>query len=115
MSLFTPAGRAVLGATAVLYATGVSFGYPELVALASAGLVVLVVGVGSVLRRPPLAVDRRVQPDRVTVGTPVHALVRVRNLSRRTSAPFVASDHVGGDVVDLGVAAIGPLPTVSVP
>jgi len=104
-----------LAATAFLYAVGVALGYRELVILASAALLVLVMGVASVLRRPPLEVDRRVQPDRVTVGSPAHALITVKNLSRRASAPFVATDRVGDRLEEVGVPAVAARASVHAP
>lgn len=115
MRLVTTRGRAFLAATAFLYAAGVALGYRELIILASAALLVLVLGVASVLRRPPLEVDRRVQPDRVTVGSPAHALITVKNLSRRASAPFVATDRVGDRLEEVAVPAVVSRASVHVP
>jgi len=113
--LVTARGRAYLAATAFLYAAGVALGYRELIILACAALVALVMGVASVLRRPPLEVDRRVRPDRVTVGSPAHALLTVKNLSRRASASVMATDRVGDRLEEVTVPTVAARATVHVP
>ena len=91
----TPAGRAVLGGSVVLYAVGWGLGYVEVLTVAAAGLLALLVAVGWTWTRPRLEVDRSVHPQRVVRGDRADARLRVTNPTGRTLQQLTAVDMVG--------------------
>jgi uncharacterized protein (DUF58 family) len=101
--LVTPSGWSVLLGSLTAYALGAGLGYPALVALGLAGLLVLAVAAAAVLLRPRLRVERTVAPDRVTVGEPALGQVSTRNLSRWPSPGFVVVDRLAGEPLELPV------------
>ena len=102
----TPAGWSVLLGSVAVYALGAGLGYPSLVAIGLAGLVVLAVACVAVLARPRLRVERTVAPDRVTVGEPALGQVSTRNLSRWRSPGFVVVDRLAGEPLELPVPSL---------
>lgn len=99
----TGTGRGVLGAAALLYAGGFALGYPELVVLASAGLLALAVALVFVAYRPRLRVERHVEPPQVVVGQPALGLLEVENLSPAPTPALVAADRLGPDRLEVAV------------
>jgi uncharacterized protein (DUF58 family) len=69
--------------------------WPSVVVLGASMVVLVVVSVVLVARRPRLALDRAVEPPRVEKGTPAVAVVHVTNLSRRTLSPLAIEQRLG--------------------
>src|SRR5690606_35677764 len=102
----TPAGRAVLGGSLVLYAVGWGLGYAELLGLAAAGFVALL-GAGAWTRtRPHLEIARAVAPQRVIRGERADALLRLANPTRRVLRHLTAVDRVGDRDVDVDLPRV---------
>lgn len=91
----TGRGQALLGAGVTLTGAGLALGTPEVVAVGLVALFAVVAALPIVARRPAVAVERRLAPDRVTVGGRAHALVEVRNTARWSVGPLAVADHVG--------------------
>jgi uncharacterized protein (DUF58 family) len=83
-------------AAAVLVAAGLFFGYSDLIVLGCAGLIAAVGSLVWVASRPPLRVQRRVEPARVVRGQECLGVVQIRNGSRWRSAALVGEDHCAG-------------------
>ncbi|GAA1607058.1 hypothetical protein GCM10009804_73810 [Kribbella hippodromi] len=99
---------AVLAGSAALLVAGQLLGYPLLQVLAGAGIAVVLVSVLTVVRRPKVAVERVLYPDRVECGQPALARLVVRNESTRRQPAFVAADSVGPHQSEVSVAALAP-------
>ncbi|WP_279583203.1 DUF58 domain-containing protein [Fodinicola feengrottensis] len=84
-----------LAAVALLVA-GLVFGYSDLAVLGTAGLIAAIGSVVWVASRPPLRVQRRVEPARVARGQECLGVVQIRNGSRWRSAALVGEDHCAG-------------------
>ncbi len=101
-------GRAALILALATGGLGAALGYRELVLVGVAiGLVVL----SSVLwtrTRPPLAVERKLQPDRVVEGAVATATLTVTNESRRTSPAMVALERFGSGAVPVSIPRLEP-------
>ncbi len=103
----TRTGRGIAAGGVVLLGLGLWLVYPELLALAGAAALALLVGWLWLLRKPTLDVHRDVEPERVARGDPALGLVEVRNAGRSTSPGFTALDRVGADRVNVDVPALG--------
>lgn len=107
----TRAGRATLLVIGVLLVTGYALGYPELLALAVAALVVLGLGALAVSGRPPVELSRQISPLRVTRGEPCEGLLTVRNGSSARRLRVDAYEPcVGGGVDTVVPVAVPTLP-----
>ena len=93
--MLTGSGWTVAVATAVLLAAGVAAGYPELLVLGLAGLVVLVVAAVWMALGPNVVARREVAPLRVTEGETARGVLTVTNVASRRSPPFLAVERVG--------------------
>jgi len=102
----TPNGWRVLVASLLLYAAGVLLGYPELLGLGAAGMVVLLLAGLLVTVRPGVGLRRVAEPDRVTGGTPTVARLDVHARSRFPTPAVVVTDRLAGRTVELEVAAL---------
>lgn len=92
----TPRGIGLPVASAVLLAAGLFFGYSDLAVLGCAGLIAAVGSIIWVASRPPLRVERKVEPARVARGQECLGVVRIRNGSRWRSAALIGSDRCAG-------------------
>lgn len=92
----TPRGIGLPIAAVVLVAAGLFFGYSDLIVLGCAGLIAAVGSLVWVASRPPLRVQRRVEPARVVRGQECLGVVQIRNGSRWRSAALVGEDHCAG-------------------
>ncbi|WP_158883341.1 DUF58 domain-containing protein [Amycolatopsis anabasis] len=104
----TGRGVAVLVAAPVLFAAGQVAGYPLFLAMGSAALGAVVAAAVTTGRRPRVAVTRQVHPDRVEVGRPALAKLRVRNPGGRRQAAFTAGDRLGDGFRSVAVRALAP-------
>jgi len=103
--MFTgPSAMTRLGVGALLVGVGLSIVgwvlvWPALVVIGVATFVLVVVGVISVIRRPRLVVERRIQPPRVAKGLPAIAYLHMSNLGRTPIPPTVAEQPYGTTTV----------------
>lgn len=95
----TGRGVAVLLAGVLLFACGELTGWPMLRALAGAAAGALLAGLLATARRPQVAVQRAVHPDRVESGRPALATLQVGNPTGRRQSAFTARDVIehGGE------------------
>jgi uncharacterized protein (DUF58 family) len=96
----TSAGWATLGGAIAIYALGWRLGYDELLVVALAGLIALVVAFAWTWWRPSVDLDRAVVPPRVIRGEPAEARMTVTNPGRRSIPPFRARDRVGPKIIE---------------
>lgn len=104
--MLTRFGRAVALLGAGLVASGLALGYPELLLIGVALLMVLSVAVLWMLARPRLSAERELRPNRVTEGEMATAMLTVVNKSRRRSPAMVALESFGDSLVSVSVPAL---------
>lgn len=92
--MLTRSGIAVAVSVFILLAAGWVADYPELVALAFAGLLTLLAAALWMLARPDLTAVREIRPHRVAAGEPAHGVLTVTNEARRRSPPIMAAETV---------------------
>lgn len=118
--VLTKSGAAVAVAALLLLAAGWAADYPELVALAFAGLVALLAAALWMLARPDLTAVREIRPHRVAIGEPALGVLTVTNDARRRSPPIVAAEAVTATRLSIPVPSLAsgeshqasyPLPT----
>lgn len=92
----TRSGWSLLAAAAVLLATGRVFGFAELTVLGAAAVAVwAAAGAALHLRRPEVAVTRRITPDLITAGEVAHLVLTVA-ATRRPTGPILLREPVSG-------------------
>lgn len=105
----TGRGAGVLVGAVVLFALGQWAGYPVLLAVAAACGGALVAAVLVTVRRPHVAVQRDLFPDRVERGRPAVARLRVRNTATSGWTPaFTAGDRFGSGFHAVAVRPLAP-------
>ncbi len=109
----TRRGLALLVAGPVLVAAGWWAGYDELVAAGVAAVVLVAASAAWLLVRPRVEIERELWPDRVAAGEVAYGRVKVRNLSSRPSAGFVAHEQFGAELLDVAVPRLPPGERVS--
>ena len=92
--MLTRSGVALAVAAVVLLAVGWVADYPELVALAFAGLAALAAAVLWMLSRHDLTAVREIRPHRVSTGERAVGVLTVTNQARRRSPPLLATEAV---------------------
>ncbi|MBI2704168.1 MAG: DUF58 domain-containing protein [Actinobacteria bacterium] len=100
-------GRGVAIATAVCLILGWLLRSPPVLALGLAGVVALAVALVWVAVQPTVEAERDLEPKRVSVGEPSHAVVTIANWGRLRSPALALDDPVGDQV------ARGTLPPLS--
>jgi uncharacterized protein (DUF58 family) len=98
----TPAGRAVLGGSAVVGAAGWALGHRELLTVALVGAVAVALAVPWGWATPAADAERSVAPARVTRGDPAEGHLRVRRNGGWQPA-LVIRDRVAGAPLDTPV------------
>lgn len=91
---FTPTGWLVAALGLSCWFVGWQLGWIELMVVAAGALVALLVATPFVVGRLQLRVDRTLQPDRVMVGEPALAVLRVTNDTDRRLPSRVVEDRV---------------------
>lgn len=116
----TRAGWVTLVGAIVLYAAGALLGHREALVLGVAGVALVIVGLAVAAGRPRIEVERRIAPDRVSVGDLAEGFVTVTNVGRGRSPALSCRDVVGTGAVEVAVPRLGagraltlpyPLPT----
>lgn len=90
----TGRGWGLLAGSVALYALGTWLGYPELNVLGAAGLLLMVLGLATVAGSTPLEAERRLVPDRATVGEVAEAMVTVTNTGSRRSRAVLGLEPI---------------------
>jgi uncharacterized protein (DUF58 family) len=105
----TRSGKLVLVAGIIGLVAGRIFGLDEVVLLAIAALLLLLVaGAWVRLRHPGVHIERRVTPSRVNAGEASHVELSVRAAGTRTSPPITLTDPVTGTAG--AIVALAPVP-----
>jgi uncharacterized protein (DUF58 family) len=104
----TRSGYVVAIAAVAFLAAGWLSGFDELLALGAAALLLVVFSLAWVGFRPSLAVERTIEPDRVTVGETALGLVTVKNTSRRASRAMVAEERFGSESLEIPIGRLAP-------
>ena len=84
--MLTANGRVLVAFAALAAISGFVLGYPALIAIGFAFVLVLVVAAIWVTRRPRVDATRVVRPERVTIGGIAVSEMRIQNRSRRRTA-----------------------------
>lgn len=95
---------AFLGAAS--YVAGWQLGWIELMVIAAACLVALLLAVPFVLGRPGVSLQRRLEPSRVTVGEPAVAEMIATNTRRRRARGLRVEERVGDSTIVLDVPTL---------
>ena len=106
--LLTGSGWAVVAATVLLLGAGAAAGYPELLVLGLAGLVVLVVAGVWMALGPNVVARREVRPLRVTEGETARGVLTVTNVASRRSPPFLAVERMGERRIRVPLPSLPP-------
>jgi uncharacterized protein (DUF58 family) len=106
--VLTRLGWGIVAASAVLYATGASLGYPEPVVFAVGGLLAVVAAALWTLPRPRLTVSREISPLKVQRGEDATGVLRVTNTGRMRRAGLRAHDGCGAGEIDVEVPSLRP-------
>lgn len=93
---------------ALFYLLAVLLHYPELGVMAAGAVAVLLLGVGWVIRRPNLEIERTIEPTRVTRGEVSLGLLTVRNPGHIAVSPTAGEDHCGDETVAVAVPRLAP-------
>lgn len=104
----TASGWAVLALGLLTYVGGWQLGWVEAMVIAAGCGLVLLVAVPFVVGRLALDVERTLEPERVTVGDPSVAVVRVRNGRRAPTGSRMIEDHIAGRPVRLDIPPLAP-------
>jgi uncharacterized protein (DUF58 family) len=106
--VITRRGWATIVATVAAYGGAVLLHYPELGILAAGGLSALVLGLGWVLRRPNMAVERTIEPVRVTRGKVAVGMLRIANPGRLSISSTVAEERFGDRTITVPLPRLAP-------
>ncbi len=104
----TATGRGVALGSVLLGLMGWSLSYPELTALALAGLAATVLAWLWVRSLPHLDVTRRVRPSEATVGTPVEVELAIRNPGGRRTPARWTEDRLGAQRTEVLIPRLAP-------
>jgi uncharacterized protein (DUF58 family) len=105
MRLAGPGWGALLGGGALLGA-GLLLGYRALTGIGTAAWVALGVAATAVVLRPRVAVERRLEPDRVSVGEPALVRLAVKNVGALPTPGFDATQPLDEDAVRVRIAPL---------
>lgn len=104
--MLTGTGRAVTALGGLLLAAGWAAGYPELVVLGLACLILVLAASAWMLTRPDLSAERTIRPESVQQGDDAVGVLTLTNRSRRRSPPVVAVERVGDREVPVDVPSL---------
>src|SRR5450755_2366442 len=103
----TSLGWTVLGVGLAAWVLGWRLGWKELLLIAAACLIVLVLSTVFLLGRAFLLVDVELEPRRVVVGRPAAGRVTITNASRRRLLPLRVEVPVGAGMATFAVPSLG--------
>jgi uncharacterized protein (DUF58 family) len=118
--MITRSGVGMIVAAIVLGVTGAVVDYPELIAVALAAALAVMLAAVWMLAVPDVTISREVHPARVIEGEGARGIIVVTNAARRRCPPMLASETVGGRQIALALPSLGsgsrfeaayPLPT----
>jgi uncharacterized protein (DUF58 family) len=105
-AVVTSLGWTVLGVGIAAWVLGWRLGWKELVLVAAACLIVLVLSAVFLLGRALLRVEVELEPRRVVVGTPAAGRVTITNASRRRLLPLRVEVPVGAGTATFAVPSL---------
>lgn len=111
-SIVTPLGWIVAGLVPITLVAGYAWGWTELIVLGVVGATLGIVAAVYLIGRTRLSVVLVPPPQRVAVGDPAVARLRVSNPSRRRSFGQVVDVPVGADIVPVSVSGLAPTAAV---
>lgn len=92
----------------VLFVFGALVHYREVDIVVATGLIVLAAGLGWVLRRPRLRVERSIEPSRVTRGNLALGLLSIGNPTKIAVSPTIAVEQFGAGTISVEVPRLAP-------
>jgi uncharacterized protein (DUF58 family) len=104
----TGTGRIVAVLAVVLIAAGVALRYPAILAFGIALALLMAIALIWIFRRPRVRAERRVSPERVTVGETALSELTVTNLGRRRTTGGIAVEAFGGELLSVELPALDP-------
>ncbi len=102
----TNAGWAVMAIAVASYAAGWWLGWLELMIVAAGCGIVMIFAVVAVLGRFPFAIEREVEPRRLTVGQEAFGFLQVANTGRVPAFPRTAQDAFGDRPIPVKLPAL---------
>lgn len=102
----TPLGWSMLVVVPVAFLAGYRFGWIELVAVAFAGLILIIVAVAYLIGRSSVTIILSLRHSRVVVGQHALGVLVASNLTRRRVAASSVEVPVEGDIVALSTPAL---------
>ncbi len=111
-SVVTPLGWTVAALVPIALAAGYAWGWTELIVLGVVGATLGVVAAVYLVGRTRLEVVLAPPPQRVAVGDPAIARLRVSNSTRRRSFGQIVDVPVGREIVPVSVPGLAPGATV---
>lgn len=106
--MLTSAGKSFLIIGAMGIVAGLLFGYPSLLALGIAFLIVVLIGRIWIVRRPRVSASRVVQPERVRAGRPARSQLTVTNTGRRRTSGGIALERFGETELPIDLPTLEP-------
>ena len=105
-AVVTPLGWVMLGVIPAAFGVGYGLGWLELVAVAWAGVVLVLVAVLYLVGRSPLRVELDLAHPRVVVGEPAAGIVRLTNPAGRRNPGVKVEIPVGTGLAEIAVPAL---------
>ena len=107
-SIVTPLGWTVATLVPIALIAGYAWGWPELIVLGVVGATLGVVAALYLIGRTRLAIVLAPPPQRVAVGDPAVARLRVANPTRRRSFGLLVDVPIGAEIVPISIPGLGP-------
>jgi uncharacterized protein (DUF58 family) len=106
--MLTRRGAAAAVIAVAAYVLALFLHYPELAVMAVGSTAALLFGLGWVVRRPNISVERTLEPNRVTRGESAAGLLTVQNTGHVAVGPMVGQEHCGEETVLLALPRLAP-------
>jgi uncharacterized protein (DUF58 family) len=104
----TPVGRGLVLSCLVLFGIGLVLGLAAVVALATAGLALVLLAIVAVVETPAVSVGRTASPPEVSRHAPATVTLEFRASSRRRPRPFTVIETVAGEARAATMPALVP-------
>lgn len=111
----TAAGVAFLVLGIAAYVAGWQLGWIELMVVAGACLLALLIAVPFVIGRSRVSIERTIAHDRISVGELLQVRLRATNPARTPSRPIEVAEWVGTDERRIRIPSLGPGAATDVP